>query len=250
MRFAHVLWLGNLLGVISIGYTLAGVATRRHSDLMACRERALSPLEALPSASDIAAAMHPHILAVAELDDDDRLLTVLRNLEHVTASERIRHKRVCEQAVKALNTFAEHIDAGLFFVRREVRADPERHLELIRTTALLEPFIWGESLVHGRGRWGYRVLQLRQLVMTLRLESADPAVRGVITVDYAGQEVVVAEAVGRGGRFWRLLRHPAHPTTITTRTKLHQKKRQRALSMKLRGAPSGAQLATAPTVVW
>jgi hypothetical protein len=237
MTLARTLWMLNVLlagGIVaSVPLLGIGLRTKKSKDSRQAAAEALACLDGIAPAAQLAAVLSPYILSVSDLDDDDKVVGVIEQMGEATAAERMRRKGPCEASVRALNGFAEYVDAGLIHLPRELRRNAERHRQLVESTALLEPFVWCESLVHRRGRWGYRVLHLRRVVALLRAVSRDDRVRHAILVEDSAHVIELAKPVTRADRLRLRLHLVGGPPKITTRTKVRQKKRQRRLDARL-----------------
>jgi|GEM_PF-5987532 len=122
--------------------------------------------------------------------------------------------------VNHLNSFAALIDDQLIQLSDVI---PYRELDMdsfIWLTTMTEPLIWHDALIANRGRWGYRVVRLRDIAKEL------------ISMTIRSQSVRVIECpLGQGRRrdieigetsfFIRLERKIVTPS-ITTRTKIAQ----------------------------
>jgi hypothetical protein len=84
--------------------------------------------------------------------------------------------------IKQINTFCELMEEGILRPIDLVRESTELHSQLLEELTLLEPFIWYQATLGGRGRWGLRVLQLLEALGRLRAVSPTPELREANTV--------------------------------------------------------------------
>ncbi len=143
-------------------------------------------------------------------------------------------RAVARPMVNSHNDVAAAIDDGLVRPRAFIRRYPDLHLEMLRELALLEPFIWFESLVSGRGRWGYGPLHLKAVLQDLRAASDDGSVWSEIGVQVFGKDYVVFPRLNVAERqvlrLWRFIKRPH----INVRTKLRQRQYSYKLAAELR----------------
>ncbi|MGB3409930.1 MAG: hypothetical protein WBA45_01930 [Microthrixaceae bacterium] len=154
-------------------------------------------------------------LAEADRDAVDRLLQVATPL------------------INDLNDFVGRVDDRLISTREFAQRAPELHLDLLVDLTLLEPVVWHQSLVAGRGRWGYGVLSLRTALMSLRHLSPSPAVRSEISVEMFGSAYLISRALGS---ITRMASYPTRrlvPPRITVRTKIKQNREARRRGSRL-----------------
>lgn len=143
-------------------------------------------------------------------------------------------RKVFEQSINQINNFAELIDIGVLRPTDFVRRYPELHVALLQELALLEPFVWYEYLLASRGRWGFRPLQLREVLNQLRCLSDDDSVLGDITICLFDDRFRVGPAIGRIDRIRGRISSALRPPTINTATKLTQRRRGTDLARDLR----------------
>jgi hypothetical protein len=137
-------------------------------------------------------------------------------------AEIITLRRAVEAWVKAVNDFAELVDQGLVRPKDFVLREPDIHLKLLQEAALVEPYVWYESLVCGRGRWGYRPVQLKRILEQLRAVSRSRALVAAIDVVVDGAQRRILPEMSRWARGRGQLTSKLRSPTITTRTKRRQ----------------------------
>jgi hypothetical protein len=134
---------------------------------------------------------------------------------------------VAEASVRSINSMAELVDLGLVHPQRFLRERIGRHRELLDLTALLEPYIWYQALVAGRGRWGFRPLQIGRIARRLAAISNDLQLAETLSIatERDGVEfgAVVLEPVGRRSRLRNSVRGWLRPATINRRSKIRQR---------------------------
>ncbi len=148
--------------------------------------------------------------------------------------QELRH--VALSFVNIDNDLAGRIDDRLLRASDFVRRNPELHQELLKELALLEPFIWFESLMTGRGRWGYGPLHLRTVLRQLRPLSPDPLVRGRLNIELLGRQYEVEDGLSALRGALGYLRSRLRPPRISVRTKLRQNRRAVRCARRLRQA--------------
>ena len=104
-------------------------------------------------------------------------------------------RATCRDSVNAYNKLATWVDDGLVRPKDVARAYSREHLLIIEELTLVEPFIWYESLVGGLGRWGYRVLALRDALVGVRCASPRSAASSRITVVVGGVQFLQLQPV-------------------------------------------------------
>jgi hypothetical protein len=130
------------------------------------------------------------------------------------------------------------IDEGILRPIDIVRGDPALHQDLLHELALLEPFVWYESILRGRGRWSFRPLQLREELEQLRAVSPSASLREAMSYSIGDLRMYDLPALGLLKRVLERGRAPFWPRTITTRTKVRQRHQKAALKQELRHADS------------
>lgn len=136
--------------------------------------------------------------------------------------ERIR--LMADEVIRQANSATSLLDDGLVRPKELAHDDGLITPELITALALAEPWVWLEVLVRGRGRWGYRPLNLRQVLDRLRAHVPDPDVRQAITLRLHGRDLVVQRAMSRPAVLALRLKHLFNSPTVGARTKVRQKK--------------------------
>jgi hypothetical protein len=135
-------------------------------------------------------------------------------------------RRVVEFAnvtVVSANSAAALIDDGLARPLDLVTHDTVVTPELITSLALAEPFVWYDTLVNGRGRWGYRAPQLRRIFNQLRANANDPDLREFITVQLHNRTFNIQSKMGWWKTSFLRVRHHIVSPTINARSKVRQK---------------------------
>lgn len=154
-----------------------------------------------------------------------------------------------EKSVKVINEFAQLVDARLVDPREFLGARADLHLSLIETTLFLEPYIWHQAVVNGRGRWGMRVVELARILRRLSVEYRRPALRGEIRITTPSTNpnpfsaLLMVEAdfwhqIALRIRYSRLF----YSAAITRRSKVRQNKIARLLAIKLGVASLPAEI--------
>lgn len=158
----------------------------------------------------------------------------LRVLCDSSDNDLVELRAVAANAINVINRVAEMVDQGLVRPRALCRASPTLHHELLITIALLEPIVWFESLLRGRGRHGYRVLQFGRVLDVLRASSSESQVREAIAVELAGRSLEVYPRVGVARSFIRSIALRFNEPSIDTGTKVEQNRRARVLIRDLK----------------
>lgn len=158
---------------------------------------------------------------------------MVRQLESMPPDRRRQLLKVEDKSTSRLNEFCAYIDDGLVRPRDLFREDPQLHLILLRECSLTAPGIWYRSLIDGRGRRGFRVLQLQRVLRRLRPLSPLLEVRQAIEVEVGGRQIVVEPATKSVFRPLAILLAKIHSPTITTRGKLRQNARAKSLAREL-----------------
>ncbi len=132
------------------------------------------------------------------------------------------------QTVNAWNSFAELVDEDLvrpsqFFSKRE-----DLHRAALVEISLIAPVIWHRSIIGGRGRWGYRPLQLLSVARSLRGTAFGTEIVGAVVetavVDGVETRVRFAGPLGRSGQIRGVVAATFRRRTITPRTKARQER--------------------------
>lgn len=234
-----VLWALNLallLAVLVLGWDVFGA--RRHRLRSQRRGVLAAAVNSLPRASlveDLLAAwtlviesgrpgwtkvsvgMAQRVVALDLADDE-----VLRLVRHDF-----------NDAVNELNKLCALIDEGLVRPKDIVRTYPRDHERLLTALHLLEPFIWYESILRGRGRWGFRVTELCRITKLLRPVSKRRVLQEKYHLEICGLTIMALPEIHPIARLSRLALLSLRSPTINVRSKLNQAKYRDSLAREL-----------------
>ncbi len=146
-------------------------------------------------------------------------------------------RKLVEDVLDMTNpTICEWIDDGLIHPRH-LFARESGDAKLVTLLALIEPFVWYESLVEGRGRWGYRPIFLGALARRYRTSTLASPARHALTLDLSidgrPRRLLVAERVEGWELARGLLVARFRSRTITARTKRRQERQARRIRSAL-----------------
>lgn len=148
----------------------------------------------------------------------------------------VRH--ACKPRINELNDFCELIDEGILRPLDLVKESPLMHAELLEELSLLEPFVWYQATLGGRGRWAFRPLQLLETLGHLRAVSPNSELRGNLSYGVKGHDIRKWAAISPGRRFVELIRSRFSSRTITVHSKIRQnRQRERILRSLSKTAP-------------
>lgn len=187
----------------------------------------------IPDPGNSPEGLHEHLLAAVE---------VLHRVDSVNIDLYREALATATEYINYVNRFAARVDDELVRPIHLVRQEPDLHHDLLSGLPMVAPFIWYESLVKGRGRWGYRPARLGEIFMQLRAVSEDweatfqNDVRVTIRVDQPPSTLVLASypAISRARRRFSRLRYLYRTPTINRRSKSAQTK----TATRIRGALS------------
>ena len=238
MTAAHLLWMINLaLGGLTLTLARDVVHIRRirgtdeRSELTDSVAKVLGhlpdPHEILEAWEDVAVSM------ASDLQGDTQLLRAIVALERATDEATDRLRDLIAPQVNALNDVASFVDEGLIRPKDLATGYPELHERLLTVLPAVVPFIWFESILRGRGRWGYRVIRLNDIFFALRPVSRRRHVLGEQSIEVNGLQLCVEPAIEPVRRLWRLLVLSVRSPTISTRSKVRQQNRREDLAAAL-----------------
>ena len=124
--------------------------------------------------------------------------------------------------VNKLNEVCELIDEDMLRPIDLVKTNVDLHAALLHELSLLEPFIWHQAIFGGRGRWGFRPLQLLDALRALRAISPTPTIRRPISFAIDGQVLYTLPEITPSARLRELVGARFAPRRITVRTKIRQ----------------------------
>ena len=176
----------------------------------------------------------------------DPLISAIYALEHSYDSAVDALRDAVVPQVNLINQFAELVDEGLVRPRDIARLYPKLHLRLLRNLALIEPFVWYESIFQGRGRWGYRTLRLKTIFTILRPISPLQTVRSPLVLEVSDLFFLALPSVTAIERIWATARLSVRSPTITSRSKVAQVAQRSALRAKLRETGLTVRSAVSP----
>jgi hypothetical protein len=139
-------------------------------------------------------------------------------------------KKLANTSVNAINDMSELIDFGLVSPRQFFRRNLVDFESLLIELAFLEPYIWYEVVVTGRGRWGLRTVQLARI---LRQMSSEPSrILMEKSKNNTGIEIVILPGENLLRRKLRRIWRWFCPTKINRRSKIKQHKQMLYLEMQ------------------
>jgi len=248
---AHALWVLNALLAAASAYLTIQVVRGRGERIRA--ERAETQADASrilmgrPAATDIFAAWQ---LVLGDAADFPAVLTNEGFVAALCEADRTAvsaMREAVERSVRSYNDFATLVDEGIIQPRGFVRRFPDLHRSALIDLALMEPFIWYDSLVCGRGRWGYRPLQLKWILDRSRPISDDANLCRRLDVVMFERSCAMYRRIRLPERTYLRITGFIWPPTISVHTKLRQKKYARTLrnTLQRRGfAVASAERAT------
>lgn len=137
------------------------------------------------------------------------------------------------RAVNSYNDLCALIDDGLLRPKDIAKKYPVDHQNILLALNLLEPFIWYESILRGRGRWGFRVARLRHILEELRPASPRPSLQRARRVEVRGLVLMDLREIRPFVRFWRSMKLAIRSPTINVRSKVRQEKYRAKLADEL-----------------
>lgn len=251
MSVAHALWLVNLILLFFTLFMARDVFSVRGRRAREGRRRFLmemvARLEQLPEPDDMKDAWRT-ILSKSSVKAavDDLLVSAICALENASDADVDALRRVIVPRVNLINQVAEFVDQGLVRPRDITRMHPRIHADLLDQLPLMTPFIWYESILQGRGRWGYRVLRLRTIFEKLRPISSRVAIKGPIVLEVEDWFFLALPSVTLIGQAWSICRLSIRSPTINVRSKVAQTRQRSRLESKLQEAGLNVRRATDP----
>lgn len=164
---------------------------------------------------------------------DDLLVSAICALENASDADVEALRRVIAPRVNVINQVAEFVNEGLVRPRDITRMHPKIHAVLLDQLPLMTPFIWYESILQGRGRWGYRVLRLRTIFEKLRPISPRVAIRGPLVLEIQDWFFLALPSVTFIEQAWSIFRLAIRSPTINVRSKVAQTRQRSRLESKL-----------------
>lgn len=208
--------------------------TKRIQDVLA---DAVSQCHRLPSADEIVSAWAqiPVPDYPAGLRDVVRPVYRLAVAEPSSVDELFR---VAHRYVDILNkSIGEDIDNQLILIPQFVRWDASLHQRLLAELPLVVPVIWVRSIVnpYARGRLGYRIARLLDILVALRALSPNRNLRlsEALRVEYQGEVFLDVPRVRAMDAIRAWLMWAFTPPSITTASKLAQERERIRLSREL-----------------
>ena len=237
LQAAHVLWLMNvLLALYTLRVALLTMVNRGSVKRMR-RAESIRDAEAAFRAVPRYQVLVPHwesVLASVSMPGQKLSITrMILALDDAPASVVNDLRTETRAVINPCNTAAALVDEGLLRSRDLGAIDAATQLNVMVCLALSEPFVWFESIKVGRGRWGYRPLQITRLLKELRATSPSPAARARMTVLLSGRDRLVLDQMsGKRAAFLRLKFYVKAPT-INVRSKTRQNLERRRLAAEL-----------------
>lgn len=251
MSVAHALWLINLILLIFTLFMARDVFSLRGRRARERRRQFLmetvARLDQLPKPDEIKAAWST-ILSKSSVEAaaDDLLVSAICALENASDLDVEALRRVIEPRVNLINQVAEFVDEGLVRPRDIARLNPKIHADLLDQLPLVTPFIWYESILQGRGRWGYRVLRLRTIFEELRPISPRLAIKGPLVLEIQDWFFLALPSITPIEQVWSTLRLSIRSPTISVRSKVAQTRQRSRLEAKLQDVGLNVHRATGP----
>lgn len=143
-------------------------------------------------------------------------------------------RRTVNPRINEFNSFCELIEEGILRPIDLVRESPQLHRELIEELSLLEPFIWYQAILGGRGRWGFRALQLLEALARLRAVSPDSDLRRDMEITVDEYVVRIWPSVSTLQHWLELAGSAFRPHTLSVRSKVRQNKQRERLTDSLK----------------
>jgi hypothetical protein len=234
---ATVLWCFNVVLLVLLAWLAWFVILGRKDKINERRVRNLDEarryLEAIPGAAaliDAWCAMPPDSVRRGGPWNIFQLVSLLVAAPPEPVA---RIGEIAEEVIRQANSATSLMDDGLVRPKDLARDYGLITPELITALALAEPWVWFEVLVHGRGRWGYRPLNLRHVLDRLRVHAPDPDMRKSITLRLHGRDLHVQRAMSLPTVLALHLKHTISSPTVSVRTKVRQKKVAAAVRSEL-----------------
>jgi hypothetical protein len=162
-------------------------------------------------------------------------LAPIFRLYHSNDDDVAKLRQVVERYVNCVNPgICEPLDEGIISLEYFLRRYPETHRQLLEELPLVVPFVWFEVLVRRRGRWGYRVAQLYELVKRLRECSDMTPLHGHMTIAVNGYPFANYPRVTPIRQAYRGVKEFDSPCRISRRTKLIQQQKVKLMRDDLR----------------
>lgn len=226
---AQVLWGIDVALLLVTGYsavqTARGLGEAQRADAAAANGEASARLEGRPPLVDLEMAWGRVIRRPPPGDDWPGVRRLIADLCHADDEAVADLRGVVERSVNCYNHLAMRMDQGVVRASEFVRRYPALHRAALADLALVEPFVWYDSLVGGRGRWGYRPIQLARILHQLRPLSDDASLCRAIGVTVLGRSYVVEKEIRIPRRVLLHARCLVKQPTINVRTKVKQKRR-------------------------
>jgi hypothetical protein len=229
---ALVQLLSALVLLATVYYNVKGWPAMTEEDRSKWRDAGIELLERRITAEELAAALERYL--PIRLEELMSLPLVGRVVALDTLSDESLDalRKICERCINPVNRFSELVDARLVRPGDLVQRRWGIHVDLLRELTLVESFVWYDSLVKGRGRWGMRPLQLRKTLLRLRSRSPrEQPMRSITVRDAGGGDVVLLPALSWWRRFLGKVPSPRLSYGISRRTKVGQR-RERARMRK------------------
>lgn len=251
MTVAHSLWLIDailMIFTLLMARDVLGPRGRRaRNERRRFLEEAVHQLEQVPENDEIETAWRKLLtLSVVEIAEDP-LVSAICALENASDFLVATIREAVRPHINLINNIAEFVDEGLLRPRDLVRQHPKMHAHLLRELALVAPFIWYESILQGRGRWGYRALRLKTVLEKLRPISPRGSVHSPLVIEIESLFFLALPSVTSIQRVWGFLWLSVRSPTINARSKISQVKERNSLAGKLRNVGIGVRYPTQPT---
>lgn len=206
---------------------------------------AVEGLRRLPPDDAVRVAWHSILSQSGTATGTGGRIALIRALDSADDAAVAELREAVSPAINLLNDAAELVDEGLVRPKDIARHYPDLHAELLGRLALISPFIWYESILGGRGRWGYRVLRLQLIFERLRPVSSRKAMQRRIDVEIHGFHFLVLPELRPAVRLWlRVLLFVRSPT-INVRSKVAQIGERRDIEDTLEAAGVNVRRTTA-----
>lgn len=236
----HVLWVINaalLVLTLILARDVVGTRVQRHQeDREAILESVVKDLSDRPSSEELQRVWADVLLDVSlpEIPPAQTIIRAIAVLDAATDSNITSMREVVTRHINILNDAAAYIDEGLLRPRDIVKYYPSIHSALLTDLAMMVPFIWYQSLLRGRGRWGYRIVRLKAIMEELRAVSPREDIRGPLVVAVADLQLLSLPGLPTFQRLRRLARLWVRSPTIDVHSKLGQLKERDRLARQLR----------------
>jgi hypothetical protein len=187
-----------------------------------------------PKAQEILEAWRPIALSSkGNGQGEDDLSSCIAALDAARDIDVEALRTVCLKTINAVNILGSHVDEGLIRPKDLVRSHPELHHDLLFELHAVRPVIWYESLVRGRGRWGYRVAQMGEILCELRAASSRPQLWASKKLSVEELTLLELPSLNTLHRIVRRLGLKFRSPTIDVKSKLRQRRQAEQMCLTL-----------------